>query len=225
MKRLIAVACVVLSACSSTPATTTVTTRPVPEASGPEEILEAFLAALQTADYGATAPYVDETQVALLAGIEDADATSYLALHDDGLTEPVRTNFWSSFAGAIPGLEGSGPVDLLVTSAGQFDVAGTRFARVDLRFRGSVASGQWVLRQTDDTWVVDPIATFGGAFVSPVRLWMRGVADADVPKVRARVAANRTSWEALGIQQDPNDEAGVAVLAELSGLLAELPLP
>ncbi|MDH3307370.1 MAG: hypothetical protein OEO77_07640 [Acidimicrobiia bacterium] len=210
-----------LIACGDTTGEQTTITVP-PVALTPAQTLDAFLGALQSGAYDETAPHVDEAQVALFASIEDASASTFLMLTDSGLTSQVRTNFWSSFAGAIDGLEGSTSADVIIDEQGQFVTAGERFARVDLRFRGEVASGVWVLRNVDDIWLVDPIATFGGAFVSPVRLWMRSIDPVDYPPVLSRVAGFRPSWEALAALQDENDEAGVAVLAELEGLLAEL---
>lgn len=195
-------------------------------ANGPEIALESFLDALRAQDYPATAEYVDEPQLALFASIESSDPQALIAMADNGIDDTVRSNFWSSFTEAIPGLAGATPGAVTLRQPVAFSIGTTEFSRITADFSDTGSSGEWVLRQTAASrWVVDVIATFGAAFVNPLNSWMESMPPNDRTEVVQIVATHTPSWEALAHVQG-DDEAGVAVsaaLAQLNQLLDSSP--
>lgn len=198
-------------------ASTTATTAAAP-APEPEEALGELLAALANRDYAATAPLVDEEQLALFASIESSDPGALETLIEDGLTEDVRANFWASFVDALPGLDGASTDQILVGTTERFVSGDQQFARIGSVFLETSAVGDWILRQNAaGGWVVDVIATFGIAFIAPLYGWLETMTPAARAPVSRVVAAHGPSWGALAEVQG-NDEAGVFVVDALERL-------
>ncbi len=208
---------VFLAACAGSDATmTTVVPASAPPAAEPGERLTEFLTDLRNSRFDSIADLADERHVALFAALESNDA---------GLLEPgrrldsqVTRNFWGSFVAAVPGLGGDGQMQLSEPSL--FEVGGDQFASVELTVEGEDGVGTWVLRSSgSDGWVVDPIASFGGPFLTPLVQWLRESSGAEQSLVADAVAAHRSSFEALALRQR-DDEPGVAIglaLEELFG--------
>ncbi len=207
---------------SGTPASTTVNTVVAAQPLGPEAVLTKLLQELMAGDYSATSDLVDEAQLALLAAIEEPDATALLSYEDRGLSVQARDNFWSAFAASFPGLVEAEPDSITATIDRQFATDGVRFAIGTIRFGVQEISGAFVLRLVEDRWVLDPIATFGGPFVAPIRNWLRTIPPEQVAPVSDLLRRDAPSWRLLGDLQTDEIEAGIAIKDEVDDLLIEI---
>lgn len=192
---------------------------------GPEAALTQLFQALGAGDYTQTEGLVDEAQLGLLAAIEVPDATAYFRYEQEGLTVRARNNFWSSFAGSMTGLLETPADGITATIERQFAADGTRFAIGKVRLGLQEISGDFVLRLVDDEWRLDPIATFGGAFVAPIRNWLRAIPPADVAPVSELLRRDADSWRLLSDLQTDESEAGITISSEVANLLIEIGAP
>ena len=188
----------------------------------PGETLTRLVTHLANADYAATAELVDEGQIGLLAAIEVNDASVLVDFYTSGLTEQARINFWSGFAASLPGLSGIPADQISITIDRQFATDGVRFALGFVRLGLEPVNGNFVLRLDDDRWVLDPIATFGGAFVTPIRAWMRVIPGEDFAQVSNIIRQEAPSWLVLKELQTLDSEAGIAITREVTDLLIEI---
>lgn len=201
------------------PVTTTTTSVPV----SPERAIEGLIGALRSGEYSATAEYVDESQLAIFASIESGDPAALIEMSTAGVTSAVRDNFWASFVEAIPGLAESAADDIVLVEGESFSAGQSDYLEIGAEFAQTGATGTWILRKDDaGGWMVDVIATFGAAFVSPLSGWMQSMTPQERADVAAVVAGHGDSWEALGSLQGV-DEAGVAVRGALDELRLLLP--
>ena len=216
-----------LGACgqSAVPVSTTVNQVNTNEIIGPEVVLGQLFQALGSEDYAATESLVDESQLGLLTAIEVPDASAYFAYQRDGLSAQARNNFWSAFAASMTGLAGAPAEDISARIDRQFAADGTRFAIGRVRQGTVEISGDFVLRLVDDEWRLDPIATFGGAFVAPIRNWLRVIPPADVAPVSELLRRDAPSWRLLGDLQTDENEAGITISSEVADLLVEIGAP
>lgn len=207
------------------PSSTTVTQVVDNEVIGPEVALMQLFAALSAGDYAQTENLVDEAQLGLLAAIEVPDATAYFTYEQEGLTSQARNNFWASFAASMSGLLETPADGISTTIERQFAADGTRFAIGKVRLGIQEISGDFVLRLVDDQWRLDPIATFGGAFVAPIRNWLRVIPPADVAPVSELLRRDTDSWRLLADLQTDENEAGITISSEVAKLLIEIGAP
>jgi hypothetical protein len=207
---------------SGTPASTTANTIVTPQPLGPEAVLTKLLQELWASNYSATSDLVDEAQLGLLAAIEVPDATALLSYEDRGLSSQARDNFWSAFAASLPGLVDAEPDSIAATIDRQFATDGVRFAIGSIRFGVQEISGVFVLRLVDDRWELDPIATFGGPFVAPIRNWLRTSPPEQVAPVSDLLRRDAPSWRLLADLQTDEIEAGIAIKSEVDDLLIEI---
>lgn len=216
-----------LGACgqSAVPASITVDQAKNSEVVGPEVVLTQLFQALASEDYVGTEPLVDEGQLGLLTAIEVPDATAYFGYERDGLSAQARNNFWSAFAQSMTGLVGAPADDISARIERQFAADGIRFAIGRVRVGVVEISGDFVLRLVDDHWRLDPIATFGGAFVAPIRNWLRVIPPADVGPVSELLRRDSASWRLLGDLQTDENEAGITISSEVADLLVEIGAP
>ncbi len=191
---------------------------------GPEVVLTQLFQALASEDYSLIESLVDESQLGLLTAIEVPDATAYFGYERDGLSAQARNNFWSAFATSMTGLVGSAE-DISARIDRQFAADGTRFAIGRVRQGAVEISGDFVLRLVEDEWRLDPIATFGGAFVAPIRNWLRVIPPADVGRVSELLRRDAASWRLLGDLQTDENEAGITISSEVADLLVEIGAP
>lgn len=192
---------------------------------GPEIVLTRLFQALGSEDYARTESLVDEGQLGLLTAVEVPDATAYFGYERDGLSDRARNNFWSAFATSMTGLVGSPPDDISARIERQFATDGTRFAIGRVRLGIEEVSGDFILRLVDEEWRLDPIATFGGAFVAPIRNWLRVIPPADVAPVSELLRRDAASWRLLGDLQTDENEAGITISSEVADLLVEIGAP
>lgn len=216
-----------LGACgqSAVPVSTTANQANNNEIIGPEVVLTQLFQALGSEDYALTESLVDESQLGLLTAIEVPDATAYFGYERDGLSARARNNFWSAFATSMTGLVGSPSEDISARIERQFAADGTRFAIGRVRQGAVEISGDFVLRLVDDEWRLDPISTFGGAFVAPIRNWLRVIPPADVGRVSELLRRDAVSWRLLGDLQTDENEAGITISSEVADLLVEIGAP
>jgi hypothetical protein len=210
---------------SAAPVSITVDQANNTEIVGPEVVLTQLFQALGSEDYVGTEPLVDEAQLGLLTAIEVPDATAYFGYERDGLSAQARNNFWSAFAQSMTGLVGAPADDISARIERQFAADGTRFAIGRVRVGVVEISGDFVLRLVDDQWRLDPIATFGGAFVAPIRNWLRVIPPADVGPVSELLRRDADSWRLLGDLQTDENEAGITISSEVADLLVEIGAP
>lgn len=192
---------------------------------GPEAALTQLFEVLSAGDYAQTEDLVDEAHLGLLAAIEVSDATAYFKYEQEGLTPQARNNFWSSFAASMTGLLETPADEINATIERQFAADGTRFAIGKVRLGIQEISGDFVLRLVGDEWRLDPIATFGGAFVAPIRNWLRVIPSADVAPVSELLRRDTDSWRLLADLQTDESESGITISSEVAKLLIEIGAP
>ena len=194
----------------------------VVQPSDPGEALTRLVTHLANGEYAVTADLVDEGHIGLLAAIEVNDADVLVDFYTSGISEQARVNFWSGFSASMPGLSGIADDDISITIDRQFATDGNRFALGFVRLGSEPVHGNFVLRLDGDRWVLDPIATFGGAFVTPIRAWLRVIPSEDFAQLSNIIRQDASSWRALGELQTLDDEAGIIITREIADLLIEI---
>ena len=189
---------VMLAACDAGSVTdTTVPDAGTAQTPDPTVVVVELFEYLITEDFAATSSVVDEERLAVLAAVEDSSADALIAFASQGLSETVRRNFWSSFAVSMPELIGAESPDVAAMLDRQFAIAGDRFAVVSVRVGPDMINGSFVVRLVDGQWLLDPIATFGGSFVAPLRLWLRAIPSEQLEEASAY--PGRASGQLVGV--------------------------
>ena len=181
--------------------------------------VEAFFAAVSSEDYAATAPLVDESQLAVLTAIEGVSAGDVASMIASGVPAEVRSDFWGGFADAVPSL-----VDQTLERAtvGEASDLGGGFQAVAMGFPGSTDPVSWIVRSEGDGWVIDMFATFGPAFAPNLDDWV-----ASLPEGSARdiitdaIVDGRASFE-MGVGAEPLGPLSEPARAGVESLLERL---
>lgn len=199
--------------------TTTSTASPAAAASARDAVV-GLIGALADEEYESTRDLVFEEQLALLAAIEGESAEEAALMLTEGVPEEVRANFWSSFAAGVFGFTGEELADVLLGSADIFTIEGVRFTALPVTFRRQAGMREFVTRRdAAGGWRVDLFATFGTAFVTPLRTWLEEVPDDDAGDVvRRTIVAQRASLLAATTRR-PLGEVGAVDAAEVEALM------
>ncbi|MFQ5967827.1 MAG: hypothetical protein ACE5MI_09470 [Acidimicrobiia bacterium] len=208
-----------LAACRASPAPTTLA--PVEGADTPKQAVEELIGALAAGDWQATAPYVDETQIALLTAIEGVPASETAEMLRAGLTNQVRANFWQGFVEGFLMFSQEEASQLLLGDPTHFEVEGLSFSAVALSLRHHPGIGSWIVRNTDGDWWVDLFATIGPSFANPLRDWLESLPDDDNGRlIRAEMVAQEPSFTAA-LTQEPLGEVSDGARFEVRLLMIE----
>ena len=125
----------------------------------PEEVFAELVEALRNDDLEPVAALTDPSQIPLLALAEGLDARSVAELTSAD-EAAVAMNFWQGFAEQLRASIGVDLADLRIESIERAGVDDTEFAAVELIYGRDASMRRMVLRNTDDGWVVDLIASF-----------------------------------------------------------------
>ena len=179
--RLVLVICLTVVSCGTgepTPTTADV------EAERPGSVAQRFIDALIDEEYEATEGLVDERHLAFLTAIERGTSSEVAGMLRSGLPDAVREDFWASFAESLPGYTGESIGRIRVGSVtAEFAVGPADFVALDM-FVGD-GKAEWILRSTDQGWVIDLLATFGTGFLPNLRGWFAFIgADDDAAYIR-----------------------------------------
>lgn len=165
---LIAALALVAAACGGESGESTSTT--VVEFDDPRTVVQDLVEALIDEDWSGTEGLADERHIAFLTAIERGSSREVASMLRAGIPSEVRVDFWSSFALSLPTYTGESITRIQVGSVtDQFVVDGNEYVAVDMFVADSKA--EWILRLTDEGWVLDLIATFGTGFLPNLRAW------------------------------------------------------
>ncbi len=222
MCRLIVVLCisVVSVSCGSGPSASTTSAAALDD---PRILVRSFVDALIDEEYGALEGLVDERHLAFLTAIERGTSREVAGMLKTGVPDDVRRDVWASFARSLSSYTGESIGRIRVGSVtAEFAVGQSEFVAVDM----FVADGkaEWILRLTDDGWVIDLLATFGTAFLPNLRGWFAFIgADDDAAFIRDEFEAEISSLRAglerlpLGPLSASAQEAADELLADFGG--------
>ncbi len=168
--------------------------------SAPAQVVSDLLSAIEEGRFEDAADVTDLDQAALLTLVEGANATEVVAALTD---EAVQTgsNFWSGFAQTV---DGFAPGSVTVSEGESVTQGHSHFVMVSvLPEQGDPRV--FVVRRTDDAWVIDLFATFGSTLserlLAPVETVLAS-ANPDAAVVRTRLGQSADSL--LVAAADPN---------------------
>lgn len=133
--------------------------------------------------------------VALVEGATPAEAAAALGF----ASEQVASQFWHSFADGIEDFLGASVADIRIGEVRPIDVAGARYASVEVMFPLDDAERSFVVTDRGG-WRVDLIATFPGAFLPNIDTALDRASSPNVdPEVAASIRGQIASLEALEV--------------------------
>jgi hypothetical protein len=162
MPSIALVVALTVAACSPAPEEST-TQAPVsqPGAADPRAAVEGMLDALEAGDFERAAALTVDDQMLAIAVTGNVPTDALQGVLDTGGAD-IGANYWESFATNVQSFLGVGPGAVTTGAVDDVEVAGVRFATVELQVPVDAARRRFVVQQGDG-WKVDVVATFGPA--------------------------------------------------------------
>lgn len=130
----------------------------------PERTVVAWFEAIDSGDSEVASGSVSDISLAVMLGIENGlDATTISAYIDEGVPADLATGYWASFGVGFAEFAAR-PISTLTVGEGEvFETEGTMFAAVPIS-AGAGSESVVLVRETEDGWKVDLIATLADGF-------------------------------------------------------------
>ena len=207
MRRVVAVVAVALAACGSGVDPATETTVAAPAGSGatsPELAVSSIIRGITESDDALLGDMTLTSQLGLVALVEGASVAEAEAALGFA-SERVAAQFWSSFASGLEDFLGAEVDDIAIGAVETVDVAGARYATVDVAFPLDRADRSFVVTDQDG-WKVDLVATFPGALLPHIDDALeRASGSGGSPEVEASIRGLGPSLDALGAVGVPDE--------------------
>lgn len=196
LSRFIAlVVAVVLAACSPA-AEVPVSQAPAsrPGAADPRAAVEGLFDALEAGDFERAAALTVDDQMLAIAVTGNVPTNALQGVLDTGGAD-IGANYWESFTTNVQSFLGVAPGDVTTGAVDDLEVAGVRFATVELQVPVDAARRRFVVQQGEG-WKVDVVATFGPALAQRLGKAADGFrADPSAADILASLVRQRPSLE------------------------------
>jgi hypothetical protein len=143
---------------------------------GPDDVVNAWLVAIEDVDLDALANATSPSNVALVAGAENGFSVEQMqAVVDAGLPLATSRSYWTTFHDSFTAFLGGDGSEIAVVGVEQFQIDDTEFAAVTVERRGE--QSEIIAQLTPDGWTVDMLATVGPALSVQVRRLVAMIVD------------------------------------------------
>ncbi|MDJ0664107.1 MAG: hypothetical protein QNJ75_06075 [Acidimicrobiia bacterium] len=159
-----------VAACSGSEPVATST----PAQADPAAVAAEWLQAAATGDAAALARLVEPRGLAVIAGVEsNLRSDELVALLESGMSDALRSEYWSQFRDDFALFSGIALSDLAVGEPLALATSGFTAVALD----GGDGSGRVILRETDAGWQVDFPGTIGPSLIGPLSQYLDSAVD------------------------------------------------
>lgn len=173
---------------------------------GPQQVVQAWLAAVDELDLADINRTTFPPNVALVAGSENGFTVEQMeAIVESGLPSATARSYWTSFRTSFLAFLGADVGELTVVGVEEFAVSETMFAAVRVSQGG--AESEILAQQRPEGWVVDMLATAGPPLSVQIRRLVADIVAEGADEVAFAYATMAVASLGAALERAPDNRA------------------